>query len=158
MHCCYCSVTKFNRFYNSMDRSPPGSYGIFQTRVGCHFPLSEIFPPQGSNLCLLNWQVDSLTLSQQGNPGPWLPRVCYHAIYLGLEENGKSEEGAVRFSFPALLIEIERLISSSPALILRFVASVPLVLRPQSSELHHHFSGSPACREQLWTFFACTIF
>ena len=27
------------------------------------------FPEQGSNLCLLHWQVDSLPLSQQGSPG-----------------------------------------------------------------------------------------
>ena len=145
MHCCYCTVRKFNLFYDPMDSSSPGSSVAHQaplgfprqdSGVGCHFPLSGIFPPQGSNLCLLNWQVDSLTLSQQGNPGPgflrvaWLPRVCYHAIYLGLKDNGKSEEGAVLFPFPALLIEIECLISSSPALVLRFVASVPLVLRP----------------------------
>ena len=145
MHCCYCSVTKFNLFYDPMDSSSPGSSVAHQAPLGfprqdpglgCHFHLSGIFPPQGLNLCLLNSQVDSLTLSQQGNTGPgfprvaWLPRVCYHAIYLGLEENGKSEEGAVLFPFPALLIEIECLISSSPALVLRFVASVPLVLRP----------------------------
>ena len=139
MNCCYCSVTRFNLFYDPMDSSPPGSSVAHQAPlgfprqdpgVGYNFPLSGIFPPQGSNLCLLNWQVDSLPLTQQGNPGPWLPRVCYHAIHLGLEENGKSEEGAVHFSFPTLLIEIERLVSSSLALVLRFVASVPLVLRP----------------------------
>ena len=28
-----------------------------------------IFPGQGSNPCLLHWQVDSLALSHQGNPG-----------------------------------------------------------------------------------------
>ena len=28
----------------------------------------EIFPDQGSNLCLLHWQVDSLPLSHQGSP------------------------------------------------------------------------------------------
>ena len=28
-----------------------------------------IFPDQGSNLCLLYWQVDSLPLSHQGSPG-----------------------------------------------------------------------------------------
>ena len=27
-----------------------------------------IIPDQGSNLCLLHWQVDSLPLSHQGNP------------------------------------------------------------------------------------------
>ena len=28
----------------------------------------RIFPDQGSNLCLLHWQADSLSLSHQGNP------------------------------------------------------------------------------------------
>ena len=28
----------------------------------------EIFPNQGSNLCLLRWQADSLPLSHQGSP------------------------------------------------------------------------------------------
>ena len=36
--------------------------------VGCHFLLQGIFPDQGSNLCLLYWQVDSLPLSHQGSP------------------------------------------------------------------------------------------
>ena len=34
---------------------------------GCHFLLQRIFPNQGSNLCLLHWQADSLPLSHQGN-------------------------------------------------------------------------------------------
>ena len=49
------------------DCSPPGSsiHGIFfgkNTGVGCHFLPQGIFPTQGSNLCLLYWQVDSLPL------------------------------------------------------------------------------------------------
>ena len=36
--------------------------------VGCHFLPQEIFPPQGSNLCLLHWHVYSLLLSHQGSP------------------------------------------------------------------------------------------
>ena len=35
--------------------------------VGCHFLLQGLFLTQGSNLCLLHWQVDSLPLSQLGN-------------------------------------------------------------------------------------------
>ena len=38
------------------------------TGVGCHFLLQGIFPIQGSNPCLLHWQVDSLLLSHQGSP------------------------------------------------------------------------------------------
>ena len=35
--------------------------------VGCHFPLQEIFPIEGSNLHLLHWQ-ESLSLSYLGSP------------------------------------------------------------------------------------------
>ena len=38
------------------------------TGVGCCFLLQEIFPTQGSNLCLLHWQADSLLLAQPGKP------------------------------------------------------------------------------------------
>ena len=50
--------------------------------MGFHFLLQGIFLTQGSNLCLLHWQVDSLPLSYQGsaflawyesNPKGWLP-------------------------------------------------------------------------------------
>ena len=33
--------------------------------VGCHFLLQGIFPTQGSNSCLLHWQLDSLPLSHR---------------------------------------------------------------------------------------------
>ena len=36
------------------------------TGVGCHFLLQGIFPAQELNLCLLNWQVDSIPLSHLG--------------------------------------------------------------------------------------------
>ena len=36
-------------------------------RVSCS-EACGIFPNQGSNLCLLHWQVDSLPLSRQGSP------------------------------------------------------------------------------------------
>ena len=35
------------------------------------FVACGIFPEQGSNLCLLDWQVDSLPLSHQGSPAEW---------------------------------------------------------------------------------------
>ena len=50
------------------------------TRVGCHFLLQEIFPTQGSNLHLLHWQVNSLSLSHLGSP----TNIIYHSIYLYL--------------------------------------------------------------------------
>ena len=54
-----------------MDCSLPGSsaHGIFADKnagVGYHFLLQGIFPTQGSNLCLLHWQVE--TLGHQGCP------------------------------------------------------------------------------------------
>ena len=64
--------------------SLPGSsvHGILQARildwvaipsskdtgVGSYFLLQGVFLTQGSNLHLLNWQVHSLPLSQQGSP------------------------------------------------------------------------------------------
>ena len=38
------------------------------TGVGCHFLLQGTFPTQGSNLHLLHWQADSLSLSYQESP------------------------------------------------------------------------------------------
>ena len=38
------------------------------TEAGCHFLLQGIFPTQGSNLCLLHWQTDSLPLELPGKP------------------------------------------------------------------------------------------
>ena len=38
------------------------------TGVGCHFLLQGIFLTQGSNLCLLHQQADSLPLSHLGSP------------------------------------------------------------------------------------------
>ena len=38
------------------------------TEVGYHFLLQGIFPTQGSNLCLLHWQADSIPLSHLGSP------------------------------------------------------------------------------------------
>ena len=60
----------------------PGSsvHEIFpdkNTGVGCHFLLQGIFPTQGSNSCLLHWQVDSSPSSHQGSPS----LACY-------EQNG----------------------------------------------------------------------
>ena len=37
------------------------------TGVGCHFLLQGIFPTQGSNLSILDWQVLSLSVSHHGD-------------------------------------------------------------------------------------------
>ena len=43
---------------------------------GCHFSLQEIFPIQGSNLCLLHWQAGSLATELPGKPR----MKCYSAL------------------------------------------------------------------------------
>ena len=71
-----------------MDCSPPGSsvHGIFQarTRVGCLFLLQGIFPIQGSNPGVLNWQVDSLLLSYQEALQSHLRFPKYTCVFLHL--------------------------------------------------------------------------
>ena len=42
------------------------------TAVGCHFLHQGIFLTQGSNLCLLHWQADSLPLSHPESPLHWV--------------------------------------------------------------------------------------
>ena len=68
---CVCSTMPDS--CNPMDCGLPGSsvHGISQDRVGMgwHFLLQGIFLTQGSNLCLLHWQTDSLPLGHLGSPG-----------------------------------------------------------------------------------------
>ena len=47
------------------------------TGVGCHFLLQRIFPTQGWNPHLLHWKVDSLPLSCQGSPNPFLTQIKF---------------------------------------------------------------------------------
>ena len=68
------------------------------TGVGCHSLLQGIFSTQGSNLCLLYWQADSLPLSHQGsqehfisyskenshNSGAWSKYPFYGVNFQGL--------------------------------------------------------------------------
>ena len=46
----------------------PWDFPGTNTGVGCYFLLQKIFLIQGSNLCLLHWQADSLPLSHLGSP------------------------------------------------------------------------------------------
>ena len=55
------------------------------TEVGCHFLLQGIFPTQGSNQCLLHWQVDSLLLSHLGGPKRLLTSLFSNYIYCETE-------------------------------------------------------------------------
>ena len=72
-----------------MDHSLPGFSGHGDspgkdTGVGCPFLLQGIFPTQGWNPHLLQWQVNPLPLSHLGSPSPTLSRVkCLILIFLG---------------------------------------------------------------------------
>ena len=46
----------------------PRNFPGKNAEVGCHFLLQGIFPTQGSNLHLLQWQADALPLSHLGSP------------------------------------------------------------------------------------------
>ena len=46
----------------------PWDFLVKNTGVGCHSLLQGIFPTQGSNLLLPNWQKDSLPLNHQESP------------------------------------------------------------------------------------------
>ena len=67
-HCSYLATKSRSTLCNPMDYSLPGSLSPWDfpgknTGVGCHFLPQRIFLTQGSNPCLLLWQVDSLPLS-----------------------------------------------------------------------------------------------
>ena len=71
----------------------PWNFPGKNTGVGCHVLLQGIFPTQGSNLGLLHWQVDSLTLRATGEAHPYctilqfwtcLP-VCLHYEILSFQ-------------------------------------------------------------------------
>ena len=52
---------------------------VVTLRLSCSAACG-IFPDQGSNLCLLYWQMDSLSLSHQGSP----PALFFNNVYLGI--------------------------------------------------------------------------
>ena len=76
--------------WDHVDCSPPGSFFPWDfpgenTGVGCHSLFQGIFPGQGSNSCLLHWQVGSLPLSRQGSPCIvvclcWSQTPNYHSL------------------------------------------------------------------------------
>ena len=64
----FLSLSHVQLFCNPMDYSSllsPWNFSGKNTGMGCHFLLQGIFLTQGSNPCLLNWQADSLSLSNQ---------------------------------------------------------------------------------------------
>ena len=95
---CYCcSVTKLClTLFGPGDCSLSGSslLWIVQARIlsRLHFLLQGIFPAEGSNLHLLNWQADTLPLNHLGTPFLHMPHInlflfkflCYDKIGQGL--------------------------------------------------------------------------
>ena len=55
-------------FCNSTRLPCPWDFPRKNTEVSFHFLLQGIFPTQGSNACLLCWQMDSLPLGSHGKP------------------------------------------------------------------------------------------
>ena len=71
-----------------MDCSPPGSSirGIFQARVlewGA-IAFSRESSPHRDQICLLNWQADSLPLSHLGSPKKWYAAAAAKSLQLCL--------------------------------------------------------------------------
>ena len=88
---CHLLVTHCSVLYNSFV-TPwtqairllcPWNFSSKNTRVTvCHFLLQGIFPAQGSKLCFLQWQADSLPLSHLGSLGCLLSStIFFHFIY-----------------------------------------------------------------------------
>ena len=67
-----------------MDSSParllyPGDFSGKNIGVGCHSLLQGIFPTQGSNLCLLHCQADSLLSETPGKPNIYIIfQIIFH--------------------------------------------------------------------------------
>ena len=51
-----------------------------------HFLFQGIFLTRGSNLCLLHWQTDSLSLSCQGSPRIQLCRIVLEAYLVSTKQ------------------------------------------------------------------------
>ena len=49
--------------------------------MGCHFLLQGIFLIQGSNPCLLHWQVDSLPSELPGKPALYLRYIQFSFVH-----------------------------------------------------------------------------
>jgi len=89
-YCC-CSATQLNTIPCGLQPArllcPWGSPGK-NTGVDCHFLRQGIFPTQGSDLCPLHWQADSLLLHHQGSPSkgtkiPQFGSTCCVILIMG---------------------------------------------------------------------------
>ena len=76
----------------------------------------------------------------------------HHPVCLGPEQNQRQKKEEAPLFFPASLIDLGHLFSSSPALGLRFMPSAPLVLRPSDSNqiIPLAFLGLHHAESRLW--------
>ena len=81
-HCCLVAKSQLTLYETPRAVARPSPLSMSpldfpgkNTGVGCHFLLQGPCPTQGSNLCLLHWQVDSLPLSPQVRPGGTLRTI-----------------------------------------------------------------------------------
>ena len=73
----------------------PWNFPGKNTGAGCHFLLQGIFSTQGSNLCLLHWQVDSLPRYHLGSPFKNDTRLAWKIPWM--EEPGRLQSmGSLR--------------------------------------------------------------
>ena len=78
--CCCCLVTELCPAFAmpwSIAHQAPLSMGLPRQEYWSElpFPPAGDFPTQGSNACLLCWQVDTLSLSYLGGPTPLLCKI-----------------------------------------------------------------------------------
>ena len=99
--------------------------------VGCHFLFQEVFLTQGSNLCLLYWQVGSLPLAATWEAPEWLAKG-----YAG--SKGQS------WNFTP-----ERLVSTGYDLLLCCTTSEKVKCWP-SSQTQHSGNLPQVCRFLQW--------
>ena len=128
----------------------PWDSPVKNTSVGCHFLLQGIFPTQGSNPCLLHWQVDSLPLSHQGSPYCWWgTRVGEFGVHLCALLKKKSEKssggGAKEKAFPSRLVRFQMLCSQ--------FASPQLPPTPHKASLLAETVSR--YRGECWCFYSC---
>ena len=100
MHACAKLLQLCWTLCNPMNHSPPGSSVHGDTPgknigVGCHALIQGFFLTQGSNwylLCLLHWQVGSLSLSHSGSLFYLIGTLNrFRTLRLGIDKRGETK-------------------------------------------------------------------
>ena len=137
---------------NLMNRSPPGSslHGIpdKNTGVGCHLLFQGTFPTQGSNMCLLYQQMDSLPLSCHGSPrgeGPTYTvhgKIHWHSHYkeqsLKAKKTKNEESSAQDVTFLHLGLYPKNTILEKDTLTPTFMTALLTTANTQNQQNAHH--------------------